>query len=259
MSWIDDWLEKNPAPKKQARAVGTEISYSQLRCYLECPWQFKLRYKDRWRSPHTPASSLGVSIHRALEAYQRGNGATMDELLQAYEENWVHAGFPDPATQMEWYSKGEEILKKFFAKEQECDASIEYLEREFFFPLGPHMVRGIVDRIDKRADGSIEVIDYKSHLDIKNEDEVKENIQLMIYGLGSQEGLGIEPSWLSLYYVAVGKKVTVPYDREKAENVLKLLERVADFIALGKKFPADTSFCSSCGLSDQCTQAELPA
>lgn len=257
MSWIEAWLEKNPAPQQQARPVGVEISYSQLRCYLECPWQYKLRYKDRWRSPHTPPSALGVSIHRALEAFLRGGGASMDELLQAYEENWVHAGFPDAATQMEWYRKGEEILEKFFRDNQECRSEIVYLEREFFFPLGPHMVRGIVDRIDRRPDGSIEVIDYKSHLDIKSEDEVRENIQLLIYGLGAHEGLGIEPSLLSLYYVAAGKKITVPYDRAKAEDVLRLMSRVADCIALGKRFPADTSFCPSCGLNDRCTQAVL--
>ncbi|PCI36892.1 MAG: hypothetical protein COB53_08080 [Elusimicrobia bacterium] len=257
MSWIPEWLEKNPAPKKQARPVGVEISYSQLRCYLECPWQFKLRYKDRWRSAHTPASSLGVSIHRTLEAYHRSHGASLDELQQAYEECWVHEGFPDPATQMEWYRKGEDILEKFFEAEKECESSIEYLEREFFFPLGPHMVRGIVDRIDKRPDGTLEVIDYKSHLDVKTEDEVKTNLQLLIYGLGAQEGMGVEPSWLSLYYVALGKKVTVGYNREAAEEVLQLLERVADCIALGKKFPAEPSFCVSCGLNDRCTMAVL--
>ncbi|OIO10658.1 MAG: hypothetical protein AUJ52_03610 [Elusimicrobia bacterium CG1_02_63_36] len=255
MSWVDDWLEKNPAPKRQAREIGVEISYSQLRCYLECPWQFKLRYRDRWRSAHTPPSALGVSIHRALESYLRSGGGSLDDLHQAYEENWVHEGFPDPAAQMEWYRKGEEILDRFFEDDRAREGTIEYLEREFFFPLGPHMVRGIVDRIDRRPDGSIEVIDYKTHLDVKDEEGVKENIQLLIYGLGAEEGLGLDPAWLSLYYVAVGRKVTVPYDRARAADVKRLLERVADCIALGKKFPADTAFCPSCGLNDRCTLA----
>jgi DNA helicase-2/ATP-dependent DNA helicase PcrA len=255
VDWIDEWLEKNPAPKKQAREVGVEISYSQLRCYLECPWQYKLRYKERWRSPHTPASALGVSIHRALEAYHRGGGGTLDDLHQAYEESWVHEGFPDPATQMEWYKKGEDILDRFHAQDQKREGEIEYLEREFFFPLGPHMVRGIVDRIDRRPDGTVEVIDYKTFPEAKGEEEVKENLQLTVYGLGAEEGLGLDPKWLSLYFVAVGKKVTVPYDRERAAEVRRLFERVADCIALGKKYPPDTSFCGSCGLAERCSQA----
>lgn len=251
--WIRRWLDARPAPPKAAKPWGVELSYSQVRTYLDCPWLYKLRYEDGWRTAWTPASSLGVSIHRALERFHRLEPpAGESELSDAYEAGWLGEGYASASEQMEWHAKGGEILRAYWAAESGRPARIVAVEREFAFPLEAHTVRGMIDRIDRRPDGSIEIIDYKTHLDLVAEDEVARDLQLRTYALGARECLGLEPAWLTLYYVAAGRRISVPYDPSGEAEVRELFARIADLISHGKSFTPDTTHCPSCPLRLRC-------
>lgn len=252
MSWLRDWLDEHPAPPKQAGPWGIDISYSQIRAYLSCPWLYKLRYKDMRRSPLHPAAALGLSIHRTLEAFHRKDGGDYTALVEQYEANWVSAGFPSPQEQMQWHARGIEILKTYWESEKDSRNKIVAVEREFLFPIGAHNVRGMIDRIDRRPDGSIEVIDYKSFLETLSEEEAAEDLQLRIYGLAAVASLNLEPDWLSFYYVGVPKKVTVPYDADRGDELEEFLGRMGDLLSGGKGWRPDTSYCGRCDFKNLC-------
>lgn len=232
-----------------------EISYSQIRAYMDCPWLFKLVYADRKRPPLNPKSSLGVSIHRALEAFHRAGGGDLPKLLDFYDEQWLHAGYATPQEQMDWHRRGRRILELYHAQERERRSEILAVEKDFLFPLEPHVMRGTIDRIDRRPDGAIEVIDYKTHLDIEDEEEAARNLQLGIYGLGARESLGFSAAWLTLYYVAAGRKTTVPCDPSREVEIAELIVRVADLIASSKAFKPDVSRCPACDFRKACAHA----
>ncbi|HVE14100.1 MAG TPA: PD-(D/E)XK nuclease family protein [Elusimicrobiota bacterium] len=252
MKPLREWLDAHPAPPVQARPEGVELSYSMVRTYMDCPWLFKIVYQDRKRPPYHPRSALGVSIHRALEAFHREGAPDLERLLELYDEGWVHAGFSDAQEQLEWHRKGARVLEGYWRREEDRRSQILGVEKEFLFPLGPHRVRGSIDRVDRRPDGTIEVIDYKTHLDIASEESVAQDLQLRIYGLGVKESLGLDPAWLSLDYVAVGKRVTVPYDAAREDEVKELLARVGDLIAWGKGLRPDTTHCAACDFRASC-------
>lgn len=252
MKDIPGWLQAHPAPRAQARPKGVEVSYSQINAYLSCPWLFKIVYLDFKRPPLHPRSSLGVSIHRTLEAYHREGAADLERMLALYDQCWVHAGFSDGPEELEWHRKGGRIVELYWNRDQERRSEVLAVEKEFFFPHGPHGIRGTIDRIDRLPDGRVEVIDYKTHLDVETEEQAAQNLQLGMYGLGARESLGLEPALLSLHYVALGKKTSVPYDPAREEALLELVGRVADLIAGSKAFKPELAHCPSCDFRKTC-------
>lgn len=247
------WLEAHPAPPQQKRPRSFEINFSRLRAYLECPWEYKLRFVDFRPQPPTPPSSLGMTVHRALESFHREDGADLGRLLELYDKHFHHSGYPDPAVKEQWYRKGEQMLKRYWKDEESRRTQVAYCEREFVFPLGPHTVRGMIDRVDEHPDGRFEIIDYKTGPEGEaGEASFFQDLQLRIYGLGAREGLGVDPAWLTLYYVATGTRRTVEYDASGEEELTAVLWRAADLMAAGKHLPPDTSFCPSCVFRKSC-------
>lgn len=228
-----------------------EISYSRLRVYLECPYKYKLVFVDGKRVPLTPSSSLGLSLHRALECFHRKDAGSLEDLLDCYDDRWLGAGYPDEETKELWNLKGRRILERYHVAEQDRRSEILGVEREFIYPLGRHTVRGMVDRIDRLPDGRYEVIDYKTHLDLKTEEQAADDLQLRFYALGVEESLAIEASLVTLHYVAAGKKVSIPYEGKGEEELRALIERSADLIEAGD-FRPNTSFCPSCDFRLTC-------
>jgi RecB family exonuclease len=228
-----------------------EISYTRLRVYLECPWKYKLMFVEGRRVPLTPPSSLGLSLHRALECFHRKDAGALEDLLDCYDDRWLGAGYPDEQTKDLWYLKGRRILERYHVAEQDRRSKVVGVEREFIYPLGGHTVRGMVDRIDRLPDGRHEVIDYKTHLDIESEEGLADDLQMRFYALGAKESLALEPSLLTLYYVAAGKKVSVVYESRREPELKALIERTADAIEAGR-FAPDPAFCPRCEFRKDC-------
>ena len=228
-----------------------ELSFTRLRVYLECPFKYKLMFADGKRIPPTPASSLGLSLHKALEAFHRGGGEELAELLDCYERSWFDGGFADEETRRLWRLKGRRILEKYFEAERGRRTELEGLEREFIYPLGRHTVRGMIDRIDRHLDGSIELIDYKTQFDAAFEAPAEKSLQLRFYALGARECFALEPSALTVHYLASGRRASAPYDPAGEEDLKRLILETADRIEAAEFAPA-ASFCPRCGFRLSC-------
>lgn len=234
-----------------------EISYTRLRVYLECPWKYQLMFVEGRRIPLTPRSSLGLSLHRALERFHRKEAGTLDDLLDCYEDGWLGAGYPDEAAKDLWRKKGRRILERYYESEQDRRSQVMAVEREFVYPLGRHAVRGMVDRIDRLADGGYEIVDYKTHLDIESETELSDDLQMRFYALGVKESLALDVRRLTLHYVAADKKVSVAYDAGREEELKGLIGKTADDIEAGR-FCARTAFCPRCEFRADCPFSVSP-
>ena len=87
--------------------------------------------------------------------------------------------------------------------------SPRWVERKFDFQIGPHHLRGRVDRVDELPDGGFELIDYKTG-DPKPQRELESDIQLAIYRLAAREAWRIESASMGSYwYVLADEKVAV--------------------------------------------------
>jgi len=233
-----------------------ELSYSKVNAYQLCPWKYKLIYVDGWRTPPTPQISLGLTIHRTIEAYHQRQSKLLEELLEIYDEKWVNEGFDHPQETVGFYERGRKMLVAFFNKMATRDARTVYFEQDFEFPLQRHKVRGIIDCIDQHPDGSYELIDYKTHAEVWSQEKVDSDLQLTIYSLGCWMALKIRPKRYSYYFLSHDRIISTTRTAEQEASALQLLKDVGQKI-VRREFTADTRHCYYCDFRYKCHYAKL--
>lgn len=233
-----------------------ELNYTKVKSYLDCPYLYKYRYIDRRFPPHTPFSSLGISVHRALDRYH-SSGGDLEALFFYYDEGWHNQGFETPQQCMEFYNRGRKILENYRSAELAArDSEIVFTEKDFEFELEKWRVKGSIDRVDK-IDGGYEIIDYKMGFEGKTEAELRNDLQLAIYALGLKKDFNMEPLRLSWFLMVKGEKISIPYDPGTAEAVLAVLKDTGEKILeldLSRK-----GNCAVCAIRNLCSESCLKA
>ena len=131
-----------------------------------------------------------------------------------------------------------------------------WFERSFSFKLGPHVLRGRVDRVDRRPDGSYELIDYKTGK-ARTEEQLREDVQLSVYQMGARESWELETSAQSYLYVMTGEKVPVEHSDEQLNRVRATVAEIGEGILRQDFQPTPSQeICSFCDYRIICPAAE---
>ncbi len=230
---------------------GMDISYSRINAYRQCPYKYKLIYLDDWKSPPNPFTSLGQSIHRALEEFHALKLYSLEQLLDCYNRSWKNEGFSSAVETQEFFDKGTKMLTNYFKEQEDSKTEILFIEKNFRFKLGRNYIIGIIDRVDKHPDGTYEVIDYKTHQQIWGKEKADSDLQLTIYSLACEKALSFKADTLSYYFLSHNKKVSTSRSKEQLEEAEKLIESVSRDI-YKEKFEPDTSYCPKCDFKKKC-------
>ena len=195
-------------------------SPSRLETYGNCPHMFFTAHLLglELRQPPEPgldAAQLGSVLHEALEAAYRAaeNPADAESVLQALDQVLEpildsapqrHGFRPTPLWAIERAQHAESLRQTVRAlAEQGAEWTPIGLELAFGMEAQPPLeleldgrvvrVRGVVDRLDRRPDGRLRVIDYKTGRGRLNPAELNDGrrIQLPLYALAAQEALGL--------------------------------------------------------------------
>jgi DNA helicase II / ATP-dependent DNA helicase PcrA len=241
------------------RGEGVVLSASDIDTYRTCPLKYKFARVFRIPQEPTIHQRFGILLHQVLERFharERDSG-TLGELLGLLDAGWRRGGFGDSEEERQLRGKAAGALSRYHERFQSEACEPMWFERAFTFKLGPHLLRGRVDRVDRLPGGEYELIDYKTGRP-KNPAQLAEDVQLSLYAVGAREAWSLEASAQAYYYLLDDQKVTVPADRgDRSEWIREVALEVADGI-LSQGFEPTPSFatCSVCDYRLVCPAAE---
>jgi DNA helicase-2/ATP-dependent DNA helicase PcrA len=273
-SGLDSWLrdtERDPSERPTAAQNGAEpsldpfiprrgrglmLSASDIDTYRICPLKYKFARVFRIPQEPTIHQRFGIVLHQVLERFHQQNDRSLDALMELFHASWRRSGFGDSDDELQFRERAVAALESYWHGERESDSEAVWFERSFAFKIGPHLLRGRVDRVDRHPDGTYELIDYKTGR-AKTEQELREDVQLSVYQMGARESWGLETSAQSYFYVLTGERVPVEHSEEELERVRATISEIAAGI-LKQRFEPTPSpdVCRFCDYRIICPAAE---
>jgi RecB family exonuclease len=281
--------EHSLGPFLPRRGIGLALSASDIQTYRACPLRYKFARVLRIPTEQTVHQRFGIAVHQVLERYHSDGGETLAQLLELLDACWRRAGFSDSQRDRQLFDKAHIALTRYHARLQGQDSQPVWFERQFDFRVGPHHVRGRVDRVDRVASvggaagggdrvgredqvrggdrvgerepvgsgATYELIDYKTSRP-KTAQQLHDDIQLSLYALAAREDWGLQCSQQAYYYVLDDLKVPVSRDARDAQSVTDIVLEVGDGILAQAFEPTPSqSACSICDYRIVCPAAEL--
>jgi DNA helicase-2/ATP-dependent DNA helicase PcrA len=240
--------------------LHTRLSASAVDTYERCGLQFKL---DRdWRLSDKPAAAMqyGASIHRVLKTYfdsvNLGRTKTDDELIDLFKLDLADAKIQE-AYQHELYEKqGVEQLRDFLAAARTlASPQVLHTEQSFEIRVGETALVGRIDRIDRRPDGSVAIVDYKTGK-ARDQEDADESLQLSLYAIAAREKWGFTVGALIFYNLEENVPVITTRTEAQLITARGRVQAAAQGIADGL-FKAKTGIhCNFCAYRSLCPEKE---
>ena len=255
--------EPSLEPFLPKRGAGLMLSASDIETYRTCPLKYKFARVFRIPSEPTMNQRFGILVHQVLERFHQAGGAgagggrgSRAELLGLLDAGWRRGGFGDTEEERQFRAKATSALARYHERHVSDRAEPVWLEKAFQFKLGPHVLRGRVDRVDRLPDGTYELIDYKTGRP-RTVAQLREDVQLSLYAVAAREAWQLESSREAYLYVLDDEKVRVPAEEIDEGWITDTVMEVADGI-LGQGFEPTPSYsaCSMCDFRIACPAAE---
>ena len=245
-------------------------SHSRLSCFENCPKQFHYRYVLK-----IPAESesieafVGKRVHEVLERLYRFVGEqklpSIDRVLARFRANWdeTFAGervriVRDGLDVQHYRDLGERCLRNHYRRHYPFDGEETVgLEQNVTFELddaGRYRMRGVVDRIARTADGTIEIQDYKTGARLPSQRTLDADRQLALYQIGLArrfaEAPGVRLVW---HFLQQGvTRVSLRSAEQIAELRARTIELI-DRVEAEERFePKAGPLCGWCEYRDRC-------
>ena len=246
--------------------VPASLSPSRVEKFLSCPLAFRFATLDKLVEPPTVPATRGSLVHRALElAYAR---PPAERTAEAF-----HAAFDAAARE---FRTRPEVLELgldavgLAALEDDARVLVERastledpravqaigLELRLAAEVGGLELRGVIDRLDRREDGELVVVDYKTGRSPSDSWEQRSLSGVHWYAFLCERVLGRRPVAVRLVYLSSGEVLEA---RPSAQSTRFVATRAAaihvavEVAARGDDFrPRPSSRCASCAFRTWC-------
>ena len=224
------------------------ISFSRLETYTACPQKYFFLYESGLREDPHPAAVLGNIIHYALERFIGHN----EDWRKAYDESYKDLNLNDFSLYKEGIAIIESVIKRGLVRD---DVKVLATEKAFeFITSNGVRLKGIIDRIDRISDDTIEIVDYKSGKKIYTDAELEANMQANIYSIAIFDYLypDIKNLIITFDFLRFGRLTTIR-TREQLDDIKKYLLLMQTKIEKDYSHNANVSFkCNWCSFRPIC-------
>ncbi len=238
------------------------ISYSALDAYKSCPLKYKYQQIDKIKTPKSKEAIFGTILHSTMKFIHTPGilSPTLEQAMEFFSNSWNPAVFDSPEEERAAFVQGVKIIQDYYKRNNPADFNIVNLESRFQIEIGEkenrHIVSGIIDRIDRTADG-FEIIDYKTAKKMPTQDRVEGDMQLSVYlaaflSYYPEERKNLDRLKVSLYFLKHGMKLSASRTEEQLkENEAVFLETIK-LIEEEKFEPIISPLCDWCGYQNIC-------
>ncbi|MGI5836464.1 MAG: ATP-dependent helicase [Chloroflexota bacterium] len=235
----------------QISAPPLAISCTGLIQYCECPRLYRYLNVDKLPTRPAPWIAVGTEVHRLIE-----------EMTSQPDGRRIAAEDEDREPDLD-----EEILLRRGDEQIQVQNAIANFERSrfsrrpatrieesFTLPIGGHLVRGRIDRLDRLPDDSWEIVDYKVSR-FYGEALHRQRLQMGLYSLAAWRLWDIDPARLSchLLYLIDGHEETLQHTAEELEALERWVAEKLRELGEGR-FPRaeNGEVCRGCGYGHLC-------
>ncbi len=242
-----------PAATAPRRTTPTGLSVTGLVTYARCPKQFYWSVVRPLPRRSSAAARLGTAVHRWIE--QRS-----DRQLSLIEPDGSSPGDADDADTLPAEESVTAALKASFLASPWADLDPEKVEAPFALAAGDHLVRGRIDAVYRRADGVLELVDFKTGRPTALGDRPA-TLQLNLYGLAAVDTWGADPDALRTTYCYLRtdgppKLLSADWDASSLEAVRADLAATLDRLAAQQFDPTPGAWCKGCDFLPACASGQ---
>lgn len=244
----------DPHPRRETPTVT--LTFSELKYYFECPYQFKLRFLYGFNAPIHEALGYGKGIHDALaEVHKRAlDGDTLttvdaDDLVRRH----LHTPYAYPELRSALERSMRVAIERYFDRHGAEIPNTIHSEKQIQVHLGGGVVvDGRIDLIRRLDTAEVSVVDFKSTDRAQAEDVTRD--QLHVYALGYEELAGTSPDLIEVMNLdEAGKSTREPVVTGLLEEVRTRVREAGDALRLNA-LPRHREWCGHC---DTCDVAAL--
>jgi DNA helicase-2/ATP-dependent DNA helicase PcrA len=252
--FLIDWKQNPETEKRIVVPKSSYLWYTHIESFRRCPLQYKYRYVIKIPVPTSAVLGFGDIMHKTMqEFYQqvlRGDHQTKEGLLAIYEQKWKSNGFMSKTYENEMKKHGEDLLKGYFNSGYDPKTKTIAVEQGFKIKITKDVtLGGRIDRVDRKRDGTLEIIDYKTGAAPKKRD-VSEDFQLSLYALAATDKgvFGEKPDNIivSFYFFEGQERMSGTRSKIQLEKVKESIVTSATDIGASTFQPTPGIYCSYC-------------
>ena len=256
-----DYAERNRrAAAPRASVADVALSFSELKYFFECPYQFKLRILYGFNAPLAEPLGFGKSLHDALaEVHKRaleGEDVLPDEAA-ALVQRHLRTPYAYPALREKLEGAANKAIEGYIEKNRADFKNLEFSEKGIEIVLGDGVtVAGRIDLVKRIDTGEVTIVDLKS-TERAQTDDVTET-QLHTYALGYQQLTGRNADYVEIYELDAQKQKRWSVDDEFMGDVKRNVRGAAEALRKNELVPKPSKkACGACDYCKLCSSATL--